>query len=165
MTLRVSTFCFFAVYSLLFFASESFAEEDKDRSDRRVKVITPDLEIKKAKPVALDDEMFEVGTFFGGIAIEGFSIKPLVGTSLVFHWDDRFFTQVMYGASDSERATAEDINDETRLSDEDRVYSYFSARAGINVFTSRTYFLKDYKFNSRIYFVAGVGSTSFCWTR
>lgn len=148
-----------SLISISCFTTAVLSEEDKN--DRRIKVITPDIEIKKATPVALDDEKFEVGTFFGGLAIEDYGIKPLVGSSLVFHFDDRLFAQVLYGASNSERATFEDVEGGNFLADDDEAYTYFALRAGINVFNSRSYLGKNLKFNSRIYFVAGVGSTYF----
>ena len=159
MLLTYRAFSIVLVIASLVLSIPAFGKEDKN--DRRVKVITPDLEIKKAKPVALDDERFEVGSFFGGIGIEDYSIKPLVGSSLVFHFDDRLFAQILYGASDAERATFEDVLDGNFLADEDEAYTYFALRAGINVFNSRSYLGKNLKFNSRIYFVAGLGQTYF----
>lgn len=128
-----------------------------------IKIIEPDLQLKKTEQAKIDNEVFEAGFFLGMISIEDFGSHPLYGVKASFHATEDFFLQANYGRSKAGRTSYETINgsDVDILSDEDRKFSYYDVLVGYNLFPGETFVTRNLTFNSAFYLVAGVGNTTF----
>jgi len=159
--------CFIAV--LLFcVASAAFSQNnsssgtisDINNSDS-VRIIDPKKEVPVAKSAAIDTEKFELGLFLGSLAVEDFSSGLVYGVSFSYHITPAFLAQFNYGESEVDKATFEDVANDSFLSDEGRVFEYYNVLAGYRVLRGRSFFGANKKYNSDIYLLAGIGSVDF----
>ena len=74
-------------------------------NDSAVTIIEPKKQAPKAESAAIDTEKFELGIFFGSLAVEDFGSNQVTGLSFVYHINSDFIGQINYGRSDVGRAT------------------------------------------------------------
>lgn len=126
-----------------------------------VKVVDPKVERRAVREAAIDAGMFEVGLYSGFLTVEDFNSNPLIGISGNYHISERWLIQLNYARSDVEKSTYEEVIDGSFLKSDDRQFEYFELSGAYNVFPGRSFFTKKSKYNSGLYFLAGVGNSSF----
>lgn len=128
-----------------------------------IKIIEPDIKLRKTEQAIIDDEVFEVGFFTGLISIEDFGSHPLYGVKASFHATEDFFLQLNYGQSKAGKTSYETVSGSgiNILSEKDRELSYYDLLVGYNIFPGETFVSSKLTFNSAFYLVAGAGNTDF----
>lgn len=131
-------------------------------AEEAVQVIEADLDRRKIETHAIDTEDFEVGFFYGIISIEDFSSNEVYGIRAAYHITEDFFFEANYGESEGDLTSFEKLSGGSPLlSDSDRDYSYYNMSVGWNVLPGEVFIFDDYVFNSSLYLIGGIGSTSF----
>lgn len=134
---------------------------DISENDGSVRIIDPKKEVPVAKAAAIDTEKFELGLFAGLLAVEDFSSSPVLGLSFSHHITPSWLFQINYAESEVDRATFEDVANANFLSDADRVFEYYNVLTGYRLLRGRSFFGAKKKYNSDIYFLAGLGKVDF----
>ena len=127
-----------------------------------VQVIEPDLQRRQIERDGIDTENIEVGFFYGVLSIEDFSSSEVYGLRAAYHISEDFFFEAAYGLAEGDLTSYEKLSGGSPLlSDDDREYSYYNLAVGWNALPGEVFVFDDYVFNSSLYFIGGVGSTSF----
>lgn len=127
-----------------------------------VKIIEPEKDVPQVRYAAIDDERFELGVYFGALSVADFPTNTIWGGSFTYHINPKWIAQLNYAEAEvGEPYYEEQAGSDLSILRDDRKYSYSSLSAGYRLLTGRSFFGKNDKFNSDIYFVAGVGSTKF----
>jgi len=125
-------------------------------------VIQPEVERRSVDLARIDSENFELGLFFGMLAIEDFGTNPVYGARLAYHVGERLFVEAALGRSKGDKTSYERLSGAAELlSDDDRELTYYNLSLGFNLLPSESFPAKDWAFNSALYIIAGVGSTRF----
>lgn len=150
------------LFSLTGQAAES-SGNDGSVAINPIKIIEPDLQLRKSEQAKIDDEVFEVGFFTGLISIEDFGSHPLYGLKASFHATEDFFLQLNYGQSKAGKTSYETVSGSgiNILSDKDREFTYYDLLVGYNIFPGETFVTSRHTFNSAFYLVGGAGNTDF----
>lgn len=139
------------------------AEENKKQSDDELgKIITPDIERRHIKEADLDTEDFEVGLYTGLLQIEDFGSNPVAGASFSYHITEDFFAQANYATSKAEKTSYELLSGGVELLTKDqRSISYYNLNLGYILLPGQSYLGKNWRFNTGVYVIGGVGNTHF----
>ncbi|MGE0115135.1 MAG: outer membrane beta-barrel domain-containing protein [Steroidobacteraceae bacterium] len=124
-------------------------------------VIDPKIERRRIKTPAIDSENFELGLYGGILGIEDFGSHAVVGARLAYHVTEGFFLEGSYAQSKAGASSAESLGFFQLLSDADRKYSYYALSAGWNALPGEVFVGENRAYNTALYLIAGVGSTSF----
>ncbi len=124
-------------------------------------VIDPKVERRSVKTPGIDSENFELGAYGGVLSIEDFGSHPVVGARLAYHVTEGFFVEGSYGQSKGGVSSAESLGFFQLLTDAQRKYSYYALSAGWNALPGEVFVGENRAYNTALYFIAGVGSTSF----
>lgn len=123
------------------------------------KIIEPEKSVAKASFAAIDDESFELGLRMGSIAIDNFSASSHFGGSFIYHISPNWLARV-----DVLEATVPKTPREKEVGSSisgDRKYAATNFLIGTKVFRGRSFKGERNKFNSDIYFLAGLTSVDF----
>ena len=144
------------------FSSGSFAQDDDAGDDELGQIITPDVERRDIKEADLDSENFEVGVFFGLLAIEDFGTSPVLGFTAAYHITEDLFVEAAYGSSEAEETSYEVLSGGVELLTEDeRQLNYYNISLGYNFLPGQVHFSDKWTFNTNFYVIAGAGNTDF----
>ncbi len=132
------------------------AQESKD-----VRIIDPKKTPTPAKPAAIDTEKFQVGVYSGYLSVEDFNTNALKGLSFGYQLTDSVLLLLNHGLSEVDRSTFERREQLNFLSKSQRKLSYTELLGGYKLFTSRSFFGADHKYDSDLYLLAGLGQMDF----
>lgn len=135
-------------------------ETKKVNEGAPVKIIEPEKEAPSVRYAAIDDEKFELGIFVGNLALEDFSSSFVSGFAFSYHISPQWLGQLAYGTSKAGKAVYEEQGEGNILED-DRKYSYYALSAGYRILPGRSFFGENAKFNSDLYLLGGINSTTF----
>ncbi len=124
-------------------------------------VIDPNVERRTVKTPAIDSENFEIGAYGGILSIEDFGSHPVIGARLAYHVTTSFFIEGSLGRSEAGESSAESLGFFQLLTPDQRKYSYYALSAGWNALPGEVFVGENRAYNTALYFIAGVGSTSF----
>jgi len=125
-------------------------------------VIDPAVERRDIKEPAIDREDFEVGAYAGILSIEDFGSNLSYGLSLAYHITEGFFVEARVGQSEAGRTSFEILSGGADLiSDDERTYTYYNLNLGYNILPGEVFLGEGRAYNTNLYLVAGLGSTTF----
>lgn len=136
------------------------AEPAADSAERGA-VIAPQVERREVSVAAIDTENWEAGAYVGSLSIQDFGVKFLYGGRLAYHINEDFFVEGSIGTADAGFSSYELVTGERLLTKGQREFSYYDLSFGWNVLPGQVFFGGDRAFNSALYLIGGVGSTSF----
>ena len=138
-------------------------DTDKKKTDDELgKIITPDIERRHIKEADLDTENFEVGLYTGMLQIEDFGSNPVAGASFSYHITEDFFAQANYATSKADKTSYELLSGGVELLTKDqRNISYYNLSLGYTILPGQSYIGKNWRFNTGVYVIGGVGNTHF----
>jgi outer membrane beta-barrel protein len=123
-------------------------------------VILPEVDRRDIRIPKIQAKDVEVGAFLGRLSVEDFGAKPMYGARLAYHVSEDFFVEGLYGKST--------VSDEALCNvglclfpSRDQDLSFYALSVGYNLFPGELFYGKNTAFNTSIYLLAGVGSTSF----
>jgi outer membrane beta-barrel protein len=160
MTIPISPSRFFCGLLALFLLPAAVQAETTPPLPQTDQVILPEVDRRDIRIPRIRARDFEVGAFAGMLSVEDFGAKPLYGARLAYHVSEDFFVEGLYGKST--------VSDEALCNvglclfpNRDEDLSYYALSVGYNLFPGELFFGKNTAFNTTIYLLAGVGSTSF----
>lgn len=125
-------------------------------------VIDPSVERREIKEPAIDREDFEVGVYAGILSIEDFGSNLSYGLSLAYHITEGFFIETRVGQSEAGRTSFEILSGGAELiSDDERTYTYYNLNLGYNILPGEVFLGESRAYNTNLYLIAGLGSTTF----
>jgi outer membrane beta-barrel protein len=125
-------------------------------------VIEPEVARREIRPPRIDTEDFEVGVFVGQMSVEDFGVNPVIGARFAYHITEGLFVELAGGTTDTEETSFERLSGAAQLlTDAERQYSYYNLSLGYNLFPGESFFGSTRAWNSALYVIGGVGSTSF----
>jgi outer membrane beta-barrel protein len=125
-------------------------------------VIDPQVERREIKEPKIDREDFEVGAYVGVLAIEDFDSNVVYGARLAYHVTEGFFVEGTFGVSDAGLTSFEILSGGALLlTGDERDYTYYNLSLGYNILPGEVFIGEGHAFNTSLYLIAGLGSTSF----
>ncbi len=125
-------------------------------------VIDPEVERREIKEPAIDREDFEFGAFAGIMSIEDFGTDLSYGLRLAYHITEGFFVETTAGYSRAGLTSFEILSGGARLiSDSERDLYYYNLNLGYNILPGEAFIGEGRAFNTGLYLIAGLGSTTF----
>lgn len=135
---------------------------DEDEDSRQTSVIQPELVRRDINPPEIDDEDFELTAFGGVMSVEDFGSNTVTGMRFSYHVTSSFFGEVAYGKTDAGQTSYEVLSGAAQLlTDEQRKLSYYSLSIGFNALPGELFIGSKRAMGAALYFIGGVGSTSF----
>jgi outer membrane beta-barrel protein len=125
-------------------------------------VIEPEVERREVKEPAIDREDFEVGAFVGIMSIEDFGSNVSYGVRLAYHITEGFFVEGAVGQSRGGLTSFEVLSGgATLISDSERDLTYYNLSLGYNILPGEVFIGEGRAYNTNLYLIAGLGSTTF----
>lgn len=125
-------------------------------------VIEPEVERREIREPEIDTEDFEIGLFGGIMSIEDFESEVVYGFRLAYHVTEGFFVEGTVGQSEAGLTSFERLSGGAPiLSDDDRTFTYYNLSLGYNILPGEVFFGEGRAFNTNLYLIAGLGSTTF----
>ena len=125
-------------------------------------VIEPEVERREVKEPAIDREDFEIGAFVGIMSIEDFGSNVSYGVRLAYHITEGFFVEGAVGQSRGGLTSFEVLSGgATLISDSERDLTYYNLSLGYNILPGEVFIGEGRAYNSNLYLIAGLGSTTF----
>jgi outer membrane beta-barrel protein len=125
-------------------------------------VIDPQVERREIKEPKIDKEDFELGAYVGVLAIEDFGSNLVYGARLAYHITDGFFVEGAIGQSEGGLTSFEILSGGAELlTDDERVYTYYNLSLGYNILPGEVFIGEGHAYNTNLYLIAGLGSTTF----
>jgi outer membrane beta-barrel protein len=125
-------------------------------------VVEPEVERREIKEPAIDSEDFEVGVFGGVMSIEDFGSDLSYGIRLAYHVTEGFFVEGTVGQTTAGLTSFEILSGGAPLlSDSERELTYYNLNLGFNILPGEAFIGEGRAFNSSLYVIAGLGSTTF----
>jgi len=125
-------------------------------------VIDPEVERREIKEPSIDREDFEVGAYAGIMSIEDFGSNVSYGLRIAYHITEGFFMEATVGQSDGGLTSFEVLSGGARLiTDSERTLTYYNLNVGYNILPGEVFFGEGRAYNTNLYLIAGLGSTTF----
>lgn len=138
------------------------ADEEEDTDNRQTSVIQPELDRREINPPRIDNEDFELGAYGGVMSVEDFGSNTVTGLRFSYHVTESFFGEIAYGETDAGRTSYEVLSGAAELlTDDQRKLSYYSLSIGYNALPGELFVGRQRALGAALYFIGGVGSTSF----
>ncbi|WP_144391330.1 outer membrane beta-barrel domain-containing protein [Pleionea sediminis] len=137
------------------------AAEEKAPANEPNKIYDPELERQQINEALIDDEDFEVGVFFGSLAIEDFGASELYGIRFNYFINEDFFLQASAGSAKAGLSSAEELFPGNAVISNDKDFQYYDINLGWNILPGEAFWRDDVAINTSFYFVIGAGNTSF----
>ena len=103
---------------------------------------------------------FEIGTYFGLIAIQDFGTNSLIGLTMSYHISENYFVTANIADSTIRETSFQKLTN-ISITEGNRDYAYYDLGMGYNLFQGESFFGQNHAFNSSFYITAAVGSTKF----
>jgi outer membrane beta-barrel protein len=125
-------------------------------------VIDPQVERREIKEPAIDREDFEIGAYAGVLGIEDFGSNVVYGVRLAYHITEGFFMEATVGQSEGGLTSFEILSGGARLiTDSERTMTYYNLNVGYNILPGEVFIGEGRAYNTNLYLIAGLGSTTF----
>ena len=124
-------------------------------------VIPAEVQRREVRVADIDTENWEVGAYVGSISVQDFGVNVLYGGRLAYHINEDFFVEGSIGTADAGVSSYERVTGNKLLTKGQREFSYYDLSFGWNVLPGEVFFGGSRAFNSTLYLIGGVGSTSF----
>jgi outer membrane beta-barrel protein len=125
-------------------------------------VIDPEVERREIKEPKIDRENWEIGGYVGLMSIEDFGSDLSYGLRVAYHLTEGFFVEGTAGYSQAGLTSFEVLSGGARLiSDSERDFIYYNLNVGYNILPGEVFLGEGRAYNTNLYLIAGLGSTSF----
>jgi outer membrane beta-barrel protein len=143
-------------------AARANAETATAGEPDRKPIIDPQVERRPIRRAQIDTEDFEIGAYYGILSIEDFESHAVYGGRLAYHLTEDFFIEATLGQTRAGRTSYETLSGSAELlTDDERDYTYYALSLGWNALPGEVFIGRNRAYNSALYLVAGIGSTSF----
>lgn len=143
------------------FSATTLGQKPKDS----VVIIEPEKTVTNIQAAAIDDEHFELGFYLGSLSVSEFNTNLVTGVSFTYHISSNWLSQAQYAVSKVQSPAFEDTSGFEFLTDDDLNYEYLRVMGGYKLFNGRSFLGKRHKYNSAVYFMAGISDVNFAGSR
>jgi len=152
-----------SIFSVVFFASvTSYAEEKTAPMQiQSEQLIQPEITRRVVELDKIDTEDFEATVFAGFLSIEDFGTNAVIGARFAYHLNEDIFIEGTLARSKAGESSWERISNSQLLSDSQRELIYYDVSIGYNLLPGESFMTRNTSFNSALYVIAGMGSTTF----
>ncbi len=151
-----------SVFLLVFFSANSYAEEKTAPMQiQSEQLIQPEITRRDVKLDKIDTEDFEATVFFGLLSIEDFGANPVLGARFAYHLNEDIFFEGALGRSTAGETSYERVSGIPLLTSAQRELTYINVSLGYNLLPGESFLTRNTSFNSALYIIAGMGSTTF----
>jgi len=152
-----------SIFSVVFFASvTSYAEEKTAPMQiQSEQLIQPEITRRVVELDKIDTEDFEATVFAGLLSIEDFGTNAVIGARFAYHLNEDIFIEGTLARSKAGESSWERISNSQLLSDSQRELIYYDVSIGYNLLPGESFMTRNTSFNSALYVIAGMGSTTF----
>lgn len=139
------------------------AEEAEDENATAPpRVIEPEVERRRIKVPAIDNENVEIGVHAGALSIEDFGTNPVYGISAAYHVTEDFFFRAEVGRSKAGRTSFETLGGNVELlTDDERQFTYYNLALGYNFLPGEVFLGRGLAMTSAFYLIGGIGAVEF----
>ena len=124
------------------------------------RVIQPEVDRRPVRIPRIDTEDFEIGVFAGILSVEDFGAKAVYGGRLVYHVNEDYFVEALFGKSTVSDQALCDLGLCLFPSREEDL-TYYAMSVGFNLFPGEIFPSRKRAMTSTVYAVAGMGNTGF----
>jgi outer membrane beta-barrel protein len=105
---------------------------------------------------------FELGAYFGALAIQDFGTNPLYGVRAAYHVSEDIFFEAFLARSEAGKSSLEDVFPGiTVVGSSGRQFTYYDLDVGYNVLPGEIFLGRGRAFNSALYVTVGIGDVKF----
>lgn len=123
-------------------------------------VIQPEVDRRPVRIPRIDTEDFEIGGYVGILSVEDFGAKPVYGGRLVYHVNEDYFVEAVYGKSTVSDQALCDLG-LCLFPSREEDFSYYAMSVGFNLFPGEIFPSSKRAMTSMVYAVAGIGNSRF----
>lgn len=147
----------------LLFSANSYAEEKVvPLQVESEQLIQPEIERRTVELDKIDTEDFEASLFTGLLSVEDFGANPVTGARFAYHINEDVFIEGTLANSKAGKTSYERLSGGTPLlTSAQRNINYYNVSLGYNLLPGESFLTRNTSFNSALYVVAGVGTTTF----
>lgn len=125
-------------------------------------LIQPEITRRDVKLDKIDTEDFEATIFMGLLSVEDFGANFVTGARFTYHINEDIFVEGSLGSSTAGQTSYERLSGGTPLlTSSQRDILYYDVSIGYNLLPGESFLTRNTSFNSALYLIAGVGSTTF----
>ncbi len=125
-------------------------------------VVNPEIERRDVEIAEIDTEDFEVGLYGGLLSVEDFGVNSVTGLRFAYHISPAIFIEAAYARSNTGKTSYERLSGAAELLDDsERKLSYYNISFGYNILPGEAFIGRNRAYNTALYIIAGMGSTSF----
>ena len=153
-----------SVFAMLLFSSVNIFAEEKAAplQIQSEQLIQPEITRRDVELDKIDTEDFEATAFFGLLSIEDFGANPVFGARFAYHINEDIFVEGTLGSSTAGQTSYERLSGGTPLlTSAQRDILYYDVSIGYNLLPGESFLTRNTSFNSALYVIAGIGSTTF----
>ncbi len=141
---------------------QAVEEKPSPLKARSEQLIQPEVARRKVELDKIDTEDFEIALFSGLLSIEDFGANFVTGSRFAYHINEDIFIEATLGTSKAGKTSYERLSGGTPLlTSAERNLLYYDISLGYNLLPGESFLTRNTSFNSTIYLVAGIGSTTF----
>ncbi len=145
-------------------SSASYAVEEKvsPLKIQSEQLIQPEVARREVRLDKIDTEDFEASFFMGLLSVEDFGANLVSGGRFAYHINEDIFVEATLGMSRAGLTSYERLSGGSPLVDSaGRNILYYDVSLGYNLLPGESFLTRNTSFNSTVYLIAGIGSTTF----
>ncbi len=157
----INTFVFGLI---IFLPTQTYALEERTAplQTQSEQLIQPEITRRDVELNKIDTEDFEATVFTGLLSVEDFGANFVIGARLAYHVNEDIFVEASIGSSKAGQTSYERLSGGTPLlTSAQRNILYYDVSLGYNLLPGESFLTRNTSFNSALYVIAGIGSTTF----
>ena len=150
-------------YFLIQAPAVSAEEKTAPLSIQSEQLIQPEVERRVVELANIDRDDLEVTAFTGLLSVEDFGVNPVIGGRLAYHINEYLFVEGTVAKSKAGQTSYERVSGTPLpvVSGNKRDITYYNVSLGYDLLPGESFLTKTKAFNSALYVIAGIGSTTF----
>ena len=143
-------------------AADTAPTDDTTTNAPERPIFEPPLERRAIDLAKIDRHDIEIGPYAGLLSVEDFGVNPVVGIQAAYHVTEDLFVEAAVGSADTQQTSYERLSGSAQLlTTSQRRFSYYNMSLGYNVLPGESFIGSRHAFNSALYLIGGIGTTTF----
>lgn len=146
----------------IFSSANNYAEEKTAPMQiQSEQLIQPEIKRREVRLDKIDTEDFEATVFTGILSVEDFGANAVTGARFAYHINEDIFIEGALAQSKAGNTSYERVSTVNLLTAAQREITYYNVSLGYNLLPGESFLTRNTSFNSTVYIIGGVGSTTF----
>ena len=147
---------------ILFPVSIQAEEKTSPLEIKSEQLIQPEIDRRAVELSKIKSDDFEITVFSGLLSVEDFGANLVVGARFAYHINEDIFFETTYANSKAGQTSYERLSGGLPLlTGSQRDIIIYNISLGYNLLPGESFLTRNTSFNSALYLVAGMGSTTF----